>query len=56
VYDKKVMLTGACLLRSCDKLDKFRGGCSQLTIGLKTDSTMEELQKGWKELKWFVHP
>ena len=36
--------------------DKYRGGCSQPTIGLSTGSPMEELEKGLKELKGFVTP
>jgi hypothetical protein len=31
--------------------DKYRGGCSQPTIGLSTGSPMRELEKGPKELK-----
>ena len=31
--------------------DKYRGGCSQPTFGLSTRSSMEELEKGPKELK-----
>jgi hypothetical protein len=33
---------------------KYRGGCSQTTIGLSTGSPMEELEKGPKELKGFI--
>jgi hypothetical protein len=33
---------------------KYRGGCSQPTIGLSTGSPMEELEKGLKELKGFA--
>jgi hypothetical protein len=36
--------------------DKYRGGCSQPNIGLSTGSPIEELEKGSKELKWFVAP
>ena len=36
--------------------DKYRGGCSQPTIGLDTRSLMEELQKGPKELKKLAAP
>jgi hypothetical protein len=31
--------------------DKYRGGCSQPTIGLSTKFPMEELEKGLKEPK-----
>ena len=31
--------------------DKYRGGCSQSTIGLSIGSPMEELEKGSKEPK-----
>jgi hypothetical protein len=34
--------------------EKYRGRCSQPTIGLSTESPMEELEKGQKELKGFV--
>jgi hypothetical protein len=36
--------------------DKYRGECSQPTIGLSTRSPMEELEKGPKELKELVAP
>jgi hypothetical protein len=36
--------------------DKYRGGYSQPTIGLNTGSSMEELEKGPKELKGFAAP
>jgi hypothetical protein len=36
--------------------DIFRGGCSQPTIGLRTRSPMEELEKGLKELKELAAP
>ena len=36
--------------------DKYRGGCSQPTIGLSTGSTMEELEKLLKDLKGFATP
>jgi hypothetical protein len=36
--------------------DKYRGGCSQPTIGLSTGSPVEELVKGPKELKGFTVP
>jgi hypothetical protein len=36
--------------------DKYRGWCSQPTIGLNTGSLMEEFQKGLKELKRFETP
>jgi hypothetical protein len=35
--------------------DKYRGGCSQ-TLGLRTGSPMEELEKGPKEPEGFVSP
>jgi hypothetical protein len=34
--------------------DKYRGGCSQPTIGLSSGFPMEELEKDMKELKWFA--
>jgi hypothetical protein len=36
--------------------DNYRGGCSQLTIGLRTGTPIEELEKGLKELKGFATP
>jgi hypothetical protein len=36
--------------------EKYRRGCSQLTIGLSTRSPMEELEKELKELKEFATP
>ena len=36
--------------------DKYRGGYSQPAIGLSTWSSMEELEKGPKELKRFASP
>jgi hypothetical protein len=36
--------------------DRYRGGCSQPTIGMSTKSPMEELEKGPKELKGSVAP
>ena len=36
--------------------DKYRGGCSQPTIGVSTRSPMEELEKGLKELKDLAAP
>jgi hypothetical protein len=36
--------------------NKYRGGCSQPTIGLNMGSPMEELEKGLKELKGFATP
>jgi hypothetical protein len=36
--------------------DKYRGGCSQPTIGLSTGSPMVELEKGPKKLKSFATP
>ena len=38
------------------ELGKYRGGCSQPTIGLNTRSPMEELEKELKELKGFAAP
>jgi hypothetical protein len=35
---------------------KYRGGCSQPSIGLSTGSRMKELEKGPKELKRFAAP
>jgi hypothetical protein len=32
------------------ELDKYRGGCSQPTIGLNMGSPVEELEKGLKEM------
>jgi hypothetical protein len=36
--------------------DKYRGECSQSTIGLSIRSPMEELEKGPKELKELAAP
>ena len=36
--------------------DKYRGRCSQQTIGLSTGSPLEELEKVPKELKGFAAP
>jgi hypothetical protein len=36
--------------------DKYRGGCSQPTIGLSTRSPMKELEKGPKKLKELAAP
>jgi hypothetical protein len=36
--------------------DKYRGGCSQSNIGLSIRSSMEELEKGPKEMKEFAAP
>jgi hypothetical protein len=36
--------------------DKYRGRCSQPTIGLSVESLMKELEKGQKELKGFAAP
>jgi hypothetical protein len=36
--------------------DKYRGGCSQPTIGLSTWSPVEELEKVQKELKELTAP
>jgi hypothetical protein len=38
------------------KPDKYRGRCSQPTVGLSTVSPMEELEKGLKQLKRFSTP
>jgi hypothetical protein len=35
---------------------KYRSGCSQLSIGQSTGSPMKELEKVPKELKWFAAP
>jgi hypothetical protein len=35
---------------------KYRGGCSQPTIGLSVGCPTEELEKGLKELKGFATP
>jgi hypothetical protein len=35
---------------------KYRGGCSEPTIGLSVGSPMEELEKGLKELKGLATP
>jgi hypothetical protein len=35
---------------------KYRGRCSQSTIGLSMGSPIEELEKGLKELKEFATP
>ena len=36
--------------------DKYRGRCSNSTIGLSTGSPMEDLEKELKELKGFATP
>jgi hypothetical protein len=36
--------------------EKYRGGFYQPTIGLSTGSSIEELEKGLKELKEFATP
>ena len=36
--------------------DKYRGGCSQPSIRLSTETQMEELQEGPKEVKELVTP
>jgi hypothetical protein len=36
--------------------EKYRGGCSQPTIGLGMMIPMEELEKGLNELKVFATP
>ena len=38
------------------ELNKYRGECSQPTIGLSTGSPMEKLEKGLKKLKGFETP
>jgi len=35
---------------------KYRGGCSQPTIELRTGSSIEKLEKRLKELKGFATP
>jgi hypothetical protein len=40
----------------CQSLKKYRGGCSQPTIGWNTDKPMEKLEKGLKGLKVFAIP
>jgi hypothetical protein len=55
----KCLLTGALydyLLGALPEPDKYRGGCSQPTIGLSTGSPMVELEKGLKELRTFAVP
>jgi hypothetical protein len=42
--------------RDLPETDKFRGRCSQPTIGLSTGSLMEELEKGLKELRGVADP
>jgi hypothetical protein len=37
-------------------INKYRGRCSQPTIGLSVGSPMEELEKGLNELKRFTTP
>jgi hypothetical protein len=37
-------------------LDNYRSGCSQPSIGQRTESPLEELKKGPKELKRFAAP
>ena len=36
--------------------DNYRSACPQTAIGMSTGSPIEELEKGPKELKWFVAP
>jgi hypothetical protein len=36
--------------------DKYRGGCSQPTIGLNTGCSIKELEKGSQDLKKFAAP
>jgi hypothetical protein len=36
--------------------DKYRGGCSEPTIGLSTGFPMKELEKELKELNGFAAP
>jgi len=51
---KKCMLTGDWfsyrLWKALSEHDKYRGECLQLTIELKARSSLEELEKGLKEL------
>jgi hypothetical protein len=35
-------------------MHKYRSGCSQPAIGLSTESPLEDLEKGPKELKGFA--
>jgi hypothetical protein len=59
---KKYLLTGAwehdiaVFREALPELDKYRGRCSQPTIGLSMGSSMEELEKGLKKLKGFATP
>jgi hypothetical protein len=56
---KRCMLKGAwygCLLKGPAEPYKYKGGCSQPTIGLRVESPIEELEKGLKELKEFATP
>jgi hypothetical protein len=46
----------AVSFKSLPVLDRYRGGCSQLTIWLSIGSLVYELEKGPKELKEFVGP
>jgi hypothetical protein len=34
--------------------DKYRGGCSPISIGLSMRSPVEDLEKGLKDLKGFA--
>jgi hypothetical protein len=45
-----IAVSWECLLEP----DKYRGGCSQPTIGLSNGSPTEDLEKELKELKGFV--
>ena len=44
----------AVSLEALPEPDKYRGKCSQPTIGVSTGSPIEELEKGLKELKGFA--
>jgi hypothetical protein len=44
------------LERLCQNMTKYKGRYSQPTCGLRTESLMEELEKGLKKLKGFVAP
>jgi hypothetical protein len=44
------------ILETVVNLNKALSGCSQPSIGLSTESPMEELEKGAKQLKGFAAP
>ena len=50
----KCLLTGPDIALSLP--DKYRGRCSQPTIGLSRRSPMEEIEKGLKKLKELAVP